>query len=88
MDYYVYIIFSHLKYLHYIGHTNNLKDRLFRHNNNRNKFTKGKGPWSLVASIKCHSKSEAYNLEMTLKKMKNPEKAIQYLNSLVQSIPT
>ncbi|MBK9099503.1 MAG: GIY-YIG nuclease family protein [bacterium] len=69
-------------------HTNNLEDRLFRHNTNRNKFTKGKGSSSLVASIKCHSKSEAYNLELKLKKMKNPEKAIKYLKSLVQSIPT
>jgi putative endonuclease len=57
--------------MYYIGHTSDLNDRLLRHNNNRNKFTKGKGPWELVLSHKCNSKSEAYQLELKLKGMKN-----------------
>ena len=88
MDYFVYIIYSSSKDIHYIGHTNNLPDRLLRHNNNRNKFTKNKGPWELIISYKCSSKAEAYKLELKLKRMKSPDKAIQYLRNLLQSIPT
>jgi predicted GIY-YIG superfamily endonuclease len=46
----------------YIGHASNLEDRLKRHNQNRNKFTKGKGPWEIIISLSCNSKSEAYQL--------------------------
>ena len=88
MDYFVYIIYSTSKKIHYIGHSNYLTDRLLRHNANRSKFTKGKGPWELIISCKCNSKAEAYQLELKLKVMKNPDKAIQYLKQLVQCIPT
>ena len=88
MDYFVYIIYSPSNKIHYIGHTNNLNDRILRHNTNRNKFTKGKGPWELVISCNCNSKVQAYKLELKLKAMKNPDKAIQYLKQLLQSIPT
>ncbi len=81
--YFVYIIYSAKNKLHYIGHTSNLNDRLTRHNNNRSKFTKNKGPWNLVASFRCDSKSEAYQIELKLKAMKNPIKAIEYLKELV-----
>ena len=74
--------------MHYIGHSSDLDDRLIRHNNNRNKFTKNKGPWTLINSYQCNSKSEAYRLELKLKAMKNPHKAIEYLQKLVQSVPT
>ena len=74
--------------MHYIGHSSDLDDRLIRHNSNRNKFTKNKGPWRLIISHKCKSKAEAYRLELKLKAMKNPLKAIEYLRKLVQSIPT
>jgi putative endonuclease len=88
MNYYVYIIYSNSKDLYYIGHTNNLVDRLSRHNNNRNKFTKGKGPWKLVTNYNCKSRSEAFQLEIKLKSFKNSDKAVGYLKKLVQSIPT
>ena len=71
-----------------MGHTNNLVDKLLRHNTNRNKFTKGKGPWELIISYECNSKAEGYVFELKLKRMKNPDKAIQYLKDLIQSIPT
>ena len=84
----VYIIYSASHNIYYIGQTNNLDDRLVRHNSNRNKFTKYKGPWELTASIKVNSRAEAVKLESKLKRMKNPKKAIAYINKLVQSIPT
>ena len=87
-NYFVYIIYSAKVNIHYTGHTSDLDDRLLRHNNNRSKFTKNKGPWKLVVSYSCSSKSEAYKLELKLKAMKNPAKAIEYLKNLVQSTPT
>ena len=74
--------------MHYIGHTSDLNDRLLRHNQNRNKFTKNKGPWELVIFHTCNSKSVAYQLELKLKGYKNSIKAIEYLKALVQSTPT
>ncbi|OGU56864.1 MAG: hypothetical protein A2V66_14710 [Ignavibacteria bacterium RBG_13_36_8] len=60
----VYIIRSQSTGLHYIGHTSNLEDRLTRHDSDRSKFTKGKGPWELITTKECVTKSEAYQLEM------------------------
>jgi putative endonuclease len=86
--FFVYIIYSSSHNIYYIGQTNDLDDRLIRHNSNRSKFTKGKGPWELTSSIKLNSRSEAIKLERKLKNMKNSKKAIEYLNKLAQSIPT
>jgi len=80
--YFVYIIHSLKSNLNYIGHTNNLEDRLLRHNGNRNKFTRNKGPWELIISYQCKSKSNAYRLELILKAMKNSAKAIEYLKKI------
>ncbi|MCG6913600.1 GIY-YIG nuclease family protein [bacterium BMS3Abin03] len=81
-------MYSPSRNIHYIGQTNDLINRLKRHNNNRNKYTKGKGPWELIISYKCNSRKEAYPLEVKLKAMKNSKKAIEYLKKLIQSIPT
>jgi putative endonuclease len=86
IHYFVYIIYSSSRRIYYIGHTNKFEDRLIRHNNNRNKFTKGKGPWKLIISYKCNSKSEAYQLELKLKALKSPTDAIQYLKNCNNSI--
>ncbi len=80
--YFTYIIFSEVKNLHYIGSTSNLDDRLIRHNSNRNKFTKNKGPWKVVAFKAFNSRSEAYKMEMKLKSFKNSKYAVEYLNNL------
>ncbi len=84
--FFVYIIYSPSKNIYYIGHTSDLEDRLERHNTNRSKFTKNKGPWEIVVTTICKTKSEAYNLEMKLKRMKNIKKAIEYLTKLNSSV--
>jgi len=86
--FFVYIIYSSLYNIYYIGQTNDLDDRIISHNSNRYKFTKGKCPWELISSIKFNSRSEALKLERKLKNMKISKKAIDYRNKLVQSIPT
>jgi len=80
-EFFVYIIQSNSG-KNYIGQTNNLQDRLIRHNSNRSNYTKNKGPWKLVISVKVNSRSEAVTLETKLKKMKNSKKAISYLDKL------
>lgn len=76
---YVYILKSLKIGKHYIGETGNLCDRIKRHNENRSKATKGKGPWKLVIACEVRNKSEAMRLEKKLKSFKSPEKAISYI---------
>ena len=85
-EYTVYIIKSDLGYS-YIGQTNNLPDRLLRHNSNRSKFTKNKGKWRTVITRVVNSRSDAVLIERKLKNMKNVQKAINYLEKLASEHP-
>jgi len=70
MVYYVYLIHTLDKYLNksYVGYTNNLKDRLSKHNSNLGaKSTKGY-EWELIYKKKFYSKSKALSFEYKLKK--------------------
>ncbi|MEE9162462.1 MAG: GIY-YIG nuclease family protein, partial [Candidatus Neomarinimicrobiota bacterium] len=49
MDYTVYILENPEGRI-YIGQTNNLQDRLRRHNEGRSRYTRSNGPWQLVYS--------------------------------------
>ncbi|NOX64846.1 MAG: GIY-YIG nuclease family protein [Chlorobi bacterium] len=80
--YHVYIIHSTEDHF-YIGQTNNLEDRLERHNSNRSKSTKNKGKWELVITKEFTNRSDVMKMEKKLKKMKNCKKAIEYLQKLV-----
>ena len=57
--YSTYIIKSISHNIFYIGHTNNLEDRIKRHNTNRNKYTAGKGPWELIYQYEFDTRKEA-----------------------------
>ena len=48
MAYWVYILRSGTTGRFYVGHTNDLKDRLRRHNEGRTEVNKGRGPWQLL----------------------------------------
>ena len=70
MKYFVYLILSNNKQnpLSYVGYTNNLKNRLDKHNNSKGaKFTRGR-KWILAYSISYDSKSKAMREEYKLKK--------------------
>ena len=77
--FYTYIIQSTTSGILYIGQTNNLQDRLSRHNANRNKWTKNKGPWVLIFSKSFESRAEAMKLETHLKSFKNPQFLLQWI---------
>ena len=60
----------------YVGYTNNLKERLEKHNSNKGaKSTKGY-KWLLIYSKKFKSKSEAMSFEYKLKNNKLLRKEI------------
>jgi putative endonuclease len=81
MLFHVYILRSEKDHSFYIGHTSNLQDRLKRHNEGRSKYTKSRGPWTLVYSEKLESRSAASRREMELKALKNRE----HILALIQS---
>ncbi len=73
MTYYVYILRSDSKNRYYIGHTNNLENRLKRHNQGKNKSTKQGMPWEIVYKEIFASKQDAYRREFQIKKYKGGE---------------
>ena len=70
MPYFVYLIVTKVrnKTISYVGYTNNLNDRIKKHNTNKGaKFTKGK-KWQLIYKKKYKSKIKAMKEEYILKK--------------------
>ena len=73
MVYYVYLIKTLDGYLNksYVGYTNDLSQRINRHNNNQGaKSTKGY-KWELVYKKRFYSKNKALSFEYKLKKDRN-----------------
>ena len=77
--YFTYILESISSGRLYIGQTNNIDDRLRRHNLGHNKSTRGRGPWKLLHSKQFSTRSEAMFLERKLKSFKNPEKVMDWI---------
>ena len=78
MSFYVYIIKTTSSKIQktYVGYTNNLENRLNKHNNNKGaKSTKGH-KWKLIYEKKFISKSDAMSYEYKLKKDKKLRKQI------------
>ena len=69
MGYCVYMLKSlGKKKVTYVGYTNNLKDRIKRHNAGKGaKFTRGR-KWKLIYKEKYNSKKEAISREYYIKK--------------------
>jgi putative endonuclease len=73
---FVYILQSEINGMFYIGCTNDLQDRLKRHNQGRSKFIKPYRPFKLVYIKEFASKTLAMKYESHLKSFKTRE-AIQ-----------
>lgn len=63
----------------YIGQSDNIENRLLRHNLGMVPSTKHKGPWSLLNKYEFDTRAEAVACEAYLKSLKNP-KYIKALN--------
>jgi len=80
--YFTYILKSLSTGKLYIGQTNNLEDRVTRHNSNQNKFTKNKGPRDLVFSREFSTRSESVKFENKPKALKNSNYMLENLHRL------
>jgi putative endonuclease len=65
--FFVYILFSDSIAKFYVGQTNNIEDRLIRHNSGFVKSTKLGLPWNLVRFFEVSTRSEAMLLEKKIK---------------------
>jgi putative endonuclease len=65
--FYVYVLESLTDRMSYIGHTDDLSNRLIEHNSGRCRFTKGHQPWEIIYRELASSRSEAIKRERFLK---------------------
>jgi len=66
----VYILQSTVTDRYYVGHTQDIQNRLDRHNKKRVRSTKSGVPWKLVYTELFNTKSDAYKREMQIKSYK------------------
>ncbi len=81
MVYFVYILQSEKDGSYYIGHTEDLEDRLNRHNQGRSSYTKSRAPWRLIYHEVYGSRVEAMRRENEIKRTKSRE----YIEQLVRA---
>jgi len=79
MPFIVYILYSNSLDQYYTGHTGNLEDRLFRHNNSGSKSTKKAKDWTLIYTEEFKSRSEAVCRENEIK----AKRSRQYIELLI-----
>lgn len=72
-NYYIYILYSRSHNRFYIGQTNDIKERLKRHNYGIEKSTKPYIPWELIGYFEKQNRSEAMVLENKLKNLNSED---------------
>ena len=82
MPYYVYILYSSSLDQYYTGHTENLDNRIFRHNNSGSKSTKKANDWILKYTEEFESRQKAMSRELEIKN----KKSRKYIEWLVSSV--
>jgi len=81
MKYFVYIIESLKDGSYYVGSTQDLSERMERHNQGRSKYTKTKRPWSLIYHKEYPDRSSAIQREKEIK----AKKSKKYIERLVRA---
>jgi len=77
--YCTYILISEKSGRFYVGHSNNLEERLTTHNTGKVKSTRNKGPWKCLYFEKYDTKLEANRRELHIKKQKSKK----YIEDLI-----
>ena len=80
MSFCVYIIQSDLDESYYIGSTQEIGERLERHNQGRSKYTKAKRPWKLLYTEEFVDRPAALKRENEIKRRKSKD----YIESLIR----
>ena len=81
MPFVVYIIYSPTLNQYYVGHTENITDRLYRHNNSGSKTTKKANDWVLKYTETFSTRSDAAKREQEIKN----KKSRKYIEDIVSS---
>ena len=68
MPFFTYILHSDILNKYYVGQTNDINERLHRHNQQMVKSTRNGIPWKLIFQTKFSSRAEAMNMELKIKK--------------------
>ncbi|HOJ17486.1 MAG: GIY-YIG nuclease family protein [Ignavibacteriales bacterium] len=76
--FYTYVIYSISVDKYYVGHTENLEMRIFRHNSGTTRFTSQANDWEIVYFEEFSSKSDAMKRENEIKR----KKSRSYIESL------
>ena len=79
--FYVYILQSLKDESYYIGQTNNVSNRLERHNSRRQLATRSKVPWKLVYTEPFPTRSQAVRRELEIKSWKSRQAIKELLNN-------
>ncbi len=79
MTYSVYILYSPSLDQYYVGQTDNISNRLFRHNNSGSKSTKKANDWELKYHEPHLTRSAAVTRETEIKR----KKSRKYIESLI-----
>jgi predicted GIY-YIG superfamily endonuclease len=82
MSFTVYILYSSSLNQYYIGHTENLQDRIIRHTNSGTKSTKKANDWVVRYTEEFGSRQEAMQREWEIKK----KKSRKYIEWLISSV--
>jgi putative endonuclease len=81
MKYFVYILKSMKDDSYHVGSTNDLENRLKRHNEGRARYTKSKRPWELVYYEEHPDRSSAMKREYAIKHRKSAE----YIKTIINN---
>ena len=82
MPFYVYILYSSSLNQYYVGHTENLEDRILRHTNSGSKSTKKAADWEVKYTEVFESRSQAMRRELEIKN----KKSRKYIEWLINSV--
>ena len=82
MTFYVYIMYSLSFDQYYVGHTENLENRIFRHTNSGSKATKKAKDWVIVYTEEFKSRESAARRELEIKN----KKSRKYIDWLISSV--
>ncbi|MBK8672065.1 MAG: GIY-YIG nuclease family protein [Bacteroidetes bacterium] len=84
MCFYLYILYSISLDKYYVGHTENLDERLRKHLTNHKGFTSAAKDWKIVYTEKFENKSAAYKRELEVKsKNRYVPVSIEILNQFI-----
>jgi putative endonuclease len=78
--FFAYIVQSLASGRFYIGHSDDVDQRVEDHNTGRSHYTKGRGPWELVYAEAFRTRAEAMSREREIKKRKSK----RYIEKLIK----